>query len=165
MAKILEFQAEGYRDAMGRYARRSEETRRAMRDAGRSVNRALTLNLKHYAPEKSGKFKVGIRSRTWWTGDVLKGAVYATGEHAFLLDFLTGGTRPHQIPTGGRAAQMAKGYPLRWTSKSGEVVYAWEVNHPGTFPDPFVALAIEATEPTMDIELARAARRIAFLSG
>lgn len=165
MPAFLRFEVVGYRDAVGRYAKRSRAARGVMRDATRGYNRSLVAALKHYAPEKTGIFKAGIRSRTWWVGDTLHAGIYATGQHAFILEFLVRGTKPHLIPIGGAAAQMAKGYPLRWIDeKTGEERRAWQVWHPGTTPDPFVATALDATEMEREIELRRAARTLAYMS-
>lgn len=68
-----------------------------------------------------------------WVGWVTIGAPYAAAVHE--------GSRPHEIPTGGAAAQKAKGYPLRFP-KNGMVIRAWKVNHPGNAPNPFLRNAM-----------------------
>jgi len=89
---------------------------------------------------------------------------YVRGEHAFLLEILTRGTRPHPIPVGGAAEQMAKGYPLHWIDRqTGEHRFAWSVWHPGTLPDPFVALAVDAMSPQYAHALAKTARQVVWL--
>lgn len=51
------------------------------------------------------------------------------------------GSKRHTIPTGGRAAQKAKGYPLRFGSK-GMTIRAYEVSHPGNQPNRFLLNAL-----------------------
>lgn len=162
---ILRFEALGYRDAKGRFARRTDRLAGEMRDAIKDLSRNMVKTLQHYAPEDSGEFKEGIKFRTTWVGEVVRSNIYVGGDHAFLLPFLTEGTPPHLIPVGGAAEMQAKGYPLHWIDKkSGEHRFAWSVWHPGTMPDPFVALAIEAMDPQFDRAAATVARRIAWLS-
>jgi hypothetical protein len=98
MAKLLTFEALGYRDVAGRMARRSTELVQAQRDEMRELGRAGVSTIRHYAPEDTGKFKAGIRYRTTDTGKGTTLAFYASGEHAYLLPFLTEGTPPHEIP-------------------------------------------------------------------
>jgi hypothetical protein len=164
MAKLLTFEALGYRDVAGRMARRSTELVQAQRDEMRELGRAGVSTIRHYAPEDTGKFKAGIRYRTTDTGKGTTLAFYASGEHAYLLPFLTEGTPPHEIPVGGAEVQKAKGYPLHWVDESGEDHYAWSVFHPGTLPDPFMALAMDALSPQMSQAASRIARRVVWLS-
>lgn len=59
-------------------------------------------------------------------GDIVSVSVTYTSPKAELTNI---GPDAHQIPTGGRAAQLAKGYPMRFFSPSaGEFVRAFEVN-------------------------------------
>lgn len=164
MAKLLSLEALGYRDIAGRFARRSDELERARRDAMRELGREGVKTIQHYAPEDTGIFKRGIRYRTTDTGFSTRLTFYASGEHAFVLKFLTEGTPAHEIPTGGAEVQKAKGYPLHWVGDDGADHYAWSVMHPGTLPDPFMALAIDALSPQMARATGRIARRVVWLS-
>lgn len=160
---FFRLEVKGYRDVKGRYAKRSTEARTRMRDGIKDVSRSMVQTLQHYAPEDTGLFAAGIRYRTSWEGDLLRSTLFATGEHAFVLPFLVGGTQPHPIPIGGSAAQLAKGYPLHWVDKGGVDHFAWSVWHPGTFPDPFVSLAIDAMAPQFDMALRTVARHVAWV--
>jgi hypothetical protein len=162
---LLKLEVMGYRDVRGRLSRRTDELARAQRDEMRAMSRGMVATLRHYAPEATGKFAEGIAYRTDDRAGRRTATFYVKGEHAFLLPFLTGGTKPHLIPRGGSAEQLAKGYPLHWIDKqTGEDRFAWSVWHPGTFPDPFVANAMEAMSPQLAMGLARMARRVAWLS-
>jgi len=165
MTAILRFEATGYRDTQGRFAKRTPELRQYMRDGIRDLGRAMVANLKHYAPEDKGIFKAGIGFQTRWKGDVVQTVFFVGGKHAFLLPIITGGSKAHRIPIGGAAEMMAKGYPLRWVDKmTGEVRYAWEVWHPGTMPDPFVERAVDASSPQIMKTMSKIARRVAWVS-
>jgi hypothetical protein len=93
--------------------------------------------------------------------------IYAGGEHGFVLDFLRFGTKPHPIPRGGSAEQLAKGYPLRFYWKQGPggpgIYYFWSVRHPGTDPNPFIDEAMAEIEDEVQTELMRVAASVAQL--
>jgi len=164
MAQLLKVEVRGYRDVQGRYIRRTEELRRARRDTLRGLARSGVRTIRHYAPEDTGEFKSGIRFRTTDRENSTTITFYVSGSHAWLVDILTGGTRPHEIPTGGAAAQLAKGYPLHWVDRqTGEHRFAWSVWHPGTQPDPFMALAMDAMSPEFAQALGRTAHRVVWL--
>lgn len=164
MAQLLKIEALGYRDVAGRFAKRSEVLAQEKREMVRRQGRAMVVTLRHYAPKATGEFVQGISYRTDVRGDRVTATIYVKGKHAFVLPFLVEGTKPHEIPIGGAAAQMAKGYPLHWISKSGEHHYAWSVWHLGTLPDPFIANAMDAMTPQFEYGLAQVARRVAWLS-
>lgn len=164
MAGLLRLEVSGYRNVKGRFARRTTELAGARRDEMRGLGRSGVKTIRHYAPEDTGKFKAGVRYRTSESGNTTRLTFYVSGEHAFVLPFLVSGTRPHEIPLGGAAAQMAKGYPLHWIDKStGRHRFAWSVWHPGTLPDPFMTLAMDAMSPQLAVGLARMAQRVAWL--
>jgi len=109
---------------------------------------------KQEAPTDTGIFAEGIYAevgQTTW-GD-WNSHVGVRGEHAFLLDYIVGGTKPHEIPKGGSAAQLAKGYPLRFYWEKGPngpgIYYYWSVQHPGTQPNPFHRRAFTRWRPGM----------------
>jgi hypothetical protein len=58
------------------------------------------------------------------------------------LRWIVEGTKPHIIPKGGAAAQLAKGYPLSFFWPKGPKgpgwYHFWQVHHPGTRPNDFV---------------------------
>jgi hypothetical protein len=164
MAKLLTFEALGYRDVAGRMARRSDELVKAQRDEMRDLGRAGVEIIRRYAPVDEGKFAEGIRYRTDDIGKGTRLTFYVGGEHAFVLPFLRDGTVPHLIPSGGAAEQIAKGYPLHWVGEDGADHYAWEVWHPGTDPDPFLDIAFDAMEPLRTNALRSVARRVVWLN-
>uniref|UniRef100_A0A6M3X7T7 Tail protein n=1 Tax=viral metagenome TaxID=1070528 RepID=A0A6M3X7T7_9ZZZZ len=162
---LLKLEAIGYRDAVGRFSKRTDELQRAMRDEMRSLGRTAVSTLRHYAPKDTEEFAQGIAYRTDERGSQTTLTIYVKGKHAFLLPFLTEGTPAHLIPRGGAAEQMAKGYPLHWIDKgTGEHRFAYQVWHPGTQPDPFVALATDALSPQAAMALGRVARRVIWLA-
>lgn len=164
MAQLLKFEALGYRDISGRFARRSVELAQAQRDGMRDLGRAGVEIIKRYAPKDTGAFSEGIRYRTEDTGHSTRLTFYVGGEHAFVLPFLVEGTVPHLIPSGGAEEQIAKGYPLHWVDESGADHFAWEVWHPGTDPDPFLDIAFDAMEPQRTNMLRTVATRVVWLT-
>jgi hypothetical protein len=109
---------------------------------------------KEEAPKDTGIFADGIYSEVNQriTGD-LSAEIGVRGKHAFLLDYIIGGTKPHQIPKGGSAAQMAKGHPLSFYWENGPngpgLYHFWSVQHPGTRPNPFHQRALARWRPGM----------------
>jgi hypothetical protein len=164
MPEILKLQVQGFRSANGRLAARSPKLAQERRAMLRDVSRGMVRTLQYYAPRRTGIFAEGIAYRTDDRGDKGTATFYVRGQHAFLLPFLVYGTRPHLIPKGGAAEQLAKGYPLHWVDRHGIHHYAWSVWHPGTMPDPFIANAMEAMSPQFEYGLARVARRVAWLA-
>jgi hypothetical protein len=167
MAKLMKLEVMGYRDTKGRFTRRTEELNRARRDEMRELGRGMVHTLQYYAPEDTGKFKQGIAYRTDDRVDSTTITFYVKGEHAFLLPIITGGSEPHEIPKGGSEAQMAKGYPLAFFWQRGPegpgMYYYYSVQHPGTIPNPFVSLAIDAESPQFSYRLSQMARRVVWL--
>ncbi|MBN2005810.1 MAG: HK97 gp10 family phage protein [Anaerolineae bacterium] len=147
MAKFLALEASGYRDALGRMAKRVDALQQRKRETLRAIGRELTVALQEAAPQESGELSKGIRFRTDERGAETRLTFYVGGPHAFLLDFIRKGTRPHVIPTGGAAAQMAKGYPLRFYWPKGPrgpgIYFYWSVRHPGTKPNDFVQRVLD----------------------
>jgi len=168
MAKLLSLEGVGYRDAQGRFAERSDLLATVQREEFRGIGREVRDAMRAEAPKKSGKFSRGIRFRT----DVRQKSVtrltmYVSGEHAFLLPMILKGTRAHQIPLGGSAAQMAKGYPLRFFWKNGPrgagIYRFWSVQHPGTDPNDFVQRVRDAKAPHVKGTLQRSVVRVVWL--
>lgn len=163
----LELEALGYRDVAGRFAKRTDELQKQRRELGRQAGRVFVQALKKHAPKRTGEFAKHLFYRTYDRGSRLEVRFYAGGPHAFVLPFLTEGTRPHVIPTGGSAAQMAKGYPLRFFWEKGPrgpgIYHYWSVNHPGTKPNPFVDEARKESGEPLRRELQKAAARVAWL--
>lgn len=168
MPGFLHFEAQGFRDVDGRFARRTPLLARRRREAIRNVGRMGTEALRKTAPKRTGQFARDLFFRSYDRGSMTFVKVYAGGEHAFVLDFLRYGTRAHEIPLGGSAAQMAKGYPLRFYWEKGPqgpgVYRFWSVNHPGTQPDPFIDEAMADVEDDMLAELRKVAASVARLS-
>ena len=157
MPGVVRFKVRGYRDALGRFAKRTAILENQRRIAMRNVGHSAVVELQVRAPRKTGIFAEGIVYREYDWGDSTNIEVLATGEHAFVLDFLRYGTKPHKIPTGGSAEMMAKGYPLRFYWEKGPagpgIYHFWSVNHPGTQPDPFIDNALVRVEETAMIKL------------
>ena len=161
---VLTFEAAGYRDAQGRYAKRSANLVEGLRGMTRQQSRALVADLREEAPKRTELFAQGIHYRTDITAGGIKSTIYVRGEHAFLLGYIVKGTRAHEIPKGGSLAQMAKGYPLRFFWEKGprgpDIYYFWSVWHPGTDPDDFVQRALDERWPEMRQALYKVARRV-----
>lgn len=160
MARLLKLEAIGYRDVLGRFARRTEALQTAKREEMRELGRGMVQALRHYAPKRSGKLAEGFGYRTDERGSSTTVTFFVGGEHAFVLPFLTEGTKPHPIYPRGD-------YPLRFFWERGPrgpgIYYYWSVSHPGTFPDPFVERAVDAMSPQFAYGLARVAKRVVWL--
>jgi hypothetical protein len=160
VANVLKFELVGYRDVKGRFARASDELRRAKRDEMRALGRTTVDTLQYYAPKDSGKFAEGIKYRTDESGNRTTLTLYVGGEHAFLLDIITGGSRDHPIYPRGN-------YPLRFFWPRGpegpKVYYYMSVQHPGTIPNPFVERAMDALSPQFEMALSRVGASLRFL--
>ena len=59
MAQLIKFEAIGYRDLQGRYARRTEALATIQREEMRDMGHAGVSVLRHYAPKSTGKFAEG----------------------------------------------------------------------------------------------------------
>jgi hypothetical protein len=168
MARMFKMEAIGYREVQGRFAKRTTELAQTRREVIREEGRALVAALKTYAPKKTGLFAEGIAYRTDERGESTTLTIYVRGEHAFLLPILTGGSRPHEIPRGGSAAQLAKGYPLCFFWQHGPqgpgIYYYWSVQHPGTEPSDFAAKAYESREPQIEANVLRKVRQVVHKS-
>lgn len=167
MASFLSLDAYGYRDVLGRFARRAEALETRKREALRGLGREMVAALQAEAPQKTGEFAKGLRYRTDLRGTTTTVAFYASGKHAFLLDYIREGTPAHTIPKGGAAVQMAKGYPLRFYWPNGPrgsgIYHFWSVEHPGTQPNDFVQRVLDDKTPTMRAALRQVARRVVWL--
>lgn len=86
------------------------------------------------APVKTGKLRNSIVVRPGATTSRLGWSVVADTDYALAVEK---GSRPHTIVP--RRAAV-----LRFPSKSGGVVYAHSVNHPGTQPNPFMERALRS---------------------
>lgn len=158
---MLKFEAVGYRDALGRYARRSEELQQGLRTMMREESRALLEALRYYAPQKTGAFMRGLGYRTDIKGDSVTATFYASGPHAFLLPIFIYGSKPHPI-----VAKNAAALRFFWPNgpRGPGIYYFKSVQHPGTDPHPFIAQAMDARTPHFDYNLRTVSRRVLFLS-
>jgi len=165
MPQVLSYRVKGYRDVLGRFAKRSAVLEARRRDAMRRVGRMVVSRLAKNAPKKTGTFARGITFRTYDRGHATQMKAYATGEHGYLLKWIREGTKPHPIPRGGSAEMMAKGYPLRFYWEKGPAgpgIYRfWSVNHPGTKPNPFIEDTVAAVEQDVIAELRMVAASVA----
>lgn len=163
---VMTFEAYGYRDVQGRYAKRTASLVKRLRASVRVQSRALIASLRVEAPRDTGIFAGGIHYRTTITPKGIKSTVYVRGEHAFLLDYIVKGTKAHEIPKGGSLAQMAKGYPLRFFWEKGprgpDIYYFWSVWHPGTAPDDFPQRVLDERWPEMRKDLQKTARSAVY---
>lgn len=160
-------EAFGYRDVLGRFTKRTEALAKARRELAREAGQAVVKQLKIHAPRKTGKFAEGLFYRTYEDGDKVEIRFYAGGEHGYVLPFLAYGTHDHIIPTGGSAAQKAKGYPLRFfwqKGPHGPGYYAfWQVHHPGTNASPFIGYARVSAQPIVRDLLRDKVKQLAWL--
>ena len=160
---VLKVEAVGYRDVLGRFARRAQGLADAQREVVRRGAQSMWAMLRYFAPKRTGEFAEGLNYRTDETAGGTTATFYAKGKHAYLLPWIVSGTPPHEIPIGGSAAQMAKGYPLHfYWERIGEWVSFWSVHHPGTKPNPFVGKAMAVSWPTMRDDMRKTARRVIY---
>jgi len=130
------------------------------RELARRMSADLRDKLAEEAPKASGEFSEGIKVRhtvrstggSWDQFQIVSTGPHATvGDGLSLWDLLTRGTAAHEIPTGGAAAQLAKGYPLSFYWEQGPngpgLYHYWSVQHPGTDPDPFPERALDRWRP------------------
>jgi len=148
----MTFEQVGAENARQRWSDRWIALQRERRTMIETETHRLLGFVREEAPRKTGVFAAGIRSNVTesFTRD-LSATIQSFGEHSYLEPFITKGTRAHEIPTGGAAAQMAKGYPLRFYWEKGPrgpgIYYYWRVWHPGTKPNDFVGRALRRWRP------------------
>ncbi|MCP4933356.1 MAG: hypothetical protein GY927_03920 [bacterium] len=146
-----------FRDLKGRFAKADKaliEDKKSMIHA--QARRMLGLG-REEAPEKTGEFKRGISFKVFGSGKAIGFTIQLPQP---LGLWIQGGTKAHKIPTGGSAAQIAKGYPLRfYWAKAGRVVTFWSVNHPGTKKNKFMGRAYRRWLPGARKDLARIGRQ------
>lgn len=168
MANLLKFKALGFREARGRFAARDRLLQIEKRNMVRDVSREYVDVLREEAPKDKGIFADGIGFRTDDRDYVTTGTLFVAGPHAFLLDIITKGSRSHIIPKGGAAAQMVKGYPLRFFWENGprgpDIYRFWSVRHPGTKPNDFVGRAQARLERPTRVRLNKTVNRVAYLT-
>ncbi len=123
-----------FRDVAGRWEKATGQVIEGKQDAMRLMARRFVVFAADEAPERTGKFKKGIRWRTFKRGENV-GFTVTTPQP--LGKFILEGTKPHEITPKG------PGYPLRFFwEKVGKVAYAYRVWHPGTAPNPFIQRAV-----------------------
>jgi len=158
------FQASGYSEVTRRFADRMVRAQRARDGIVREEAIRLAGILREEAPKRTSVYANGIRAR-FDSSDLrlTRADVVSTGKHAFLTDIILYGSKGHEIPIGGSAAQLAKGYPLRFYWEDGPkgpgIYYYWSVWHPGTKPNNFLRRGVNRWLPQ-----AREALRYAGLS-
>jgi hypothetical protein len=142
----------GYVDVPGiqeRWGHRSAALQKSRKSVIVSIGKELETKLRQAAPRKTGIFADGITSSPSEDAfGITTVNVESRGAHAIvggrykLHELIRQGTKPHAIPTGGAAAQVAKGYPLGFYWENGPKgpgkYHFWSVWHPGTKPNPFV---------------------------
>jgi len=128
------------------------------REVLKRQGREFVKVMREEAPQDTGTFAKGFRYRTRQLKSGEFGmTIFAAGPHAFLMPMIVYGTKAHEIPTGGAAAQKAKGYPLKFfwqKGPNGPGIYRfWRVWHPGTKPNNFVRRTITRQRGPMRREL------------
>lgn len=170
----VEVRVFGYRDRIGRFAEAWDWLVRERRNrleywGGRLVERAMDLSPKAMVASQVDPRRgpAGQFAKQWYY-DIVPGA--GTGETLILnntspiRDIVLFPTQPHRIPKGGRAEQMAKGYPLLWYDlETGEPIRAYEVHHPGTKGAYTHERVIEEMEPEMVTDLQHISARAAAM--
>jgi hypothetical protein len=113
----------------------------------------IVLNaLKSAAPRRTGHFASTIRYRQTVSGDSI--LMEFLGENP-LASWILDGTKPHAIEP------KNAGGVLRFLAASGDVVFTRHVDHPGTKPNPFDALAWSNSRAEVTAVLQRLGRQIA----
>lgn len=175
----LRFEQLSFSDAGGqakvREVRRRFKSRQRILEQQRHVlveeetERLLEL-LRQEAPKKTELFAEGLRSNISAPAPGFgfsSASVRASGEHGFLLPFIVLGTRAHEIPTEGSAAQLAKGYPLSFYWEKGPRgpgwYHFWSVQHPGTKPNDFIQRAIDQWDPSAADALRELGAKVVYM--
>lgn len=126
------------------FARAPERMSKALRLAMLTVTRDIADHAAHNHRFKSnrGKIEDSIEHKVTGSGDQITGtiqlnpALTMTRSGKGYGEYVHDGTPPHKI----RPRDRKK---LRWVD-GGAFVFAGEVNHPGTDPDPFIYNAADA---------------------
>ena len=148
MAKLLEIETVGLRDAKGRFAKIKPGLVSALRDTHREEGKAMVRSLQAYAPKKTGEFAKGFAYMTRQTGPTgFETIIYYRGKKAFLIPILELGSRSHAI-----VAKRAKALRFYWErGPEGPGIYFYKsVQHPGTQPTFFISKAIGARYDPME---------------
>jgi hypothetical protein len=124
-------------------------TRAVSSDIGDDVIKRVTRGL--YYINRTGKMSASVR----YTPSEDGGKVTASAKHASMLDK---GTKPHKI-----TARRAKA--LRFVSRSGGVVFARSVNHPGTKALDFSGKESEFVAVAFEDRMTRAIDQVISRSG
>lgn len=165
---FIRIEAQGLRDAQGRFARYEDGIARSFGRAGRATAERALATLKRHAPR--GPDRIGGEPRTRpHVADALRimrfavgngtidAEIAAPGPEARIIEFIRRGTPPHIIrPRRGRALRIFWG-----GGPQGAGFYFFrEVRHPGTAPNDFVARALhDIREHALD-ELRTAAGQV-----
>jgi hypothetical protein len=112
-------------------------------DVGRAMDRladGVVLSMKYHCPVspvdsgRSGTLRSSIMKFRQPNGDYFIGPTAKTDDGRFLGPMIESGTPPHIIESHGP-------WPLR-NKRTGQV-FGRIVHHPGTRPQPFIALSLE----------------------
>ena len=88
MGTLFKFEAIGYRDALGRFAKRQEKLVQGQRTMTRNAAELFLSMLKLFAPHRTGLFGEGLAYRTDEQMHGTTATIYVKGEHAYVLPFL-----------------------------------------------------------------------------
>ena len=126
-----------------------QATRAVSEDIGADVIKRVTRGL--YYINRTGKMSASVQ----YTPSEMGGKVTASAKHAKFLDE---GTKPHRILP--RRAKM-----LRFVSRSGSIVFARGVNHPGTKAINFSGKESEFVSVAFEDRMDRAAEEVVRRAG
>jgi hypothetical protein len=162
---VIEFEAKGLEELRKRMNQAPEQLRIALNDGLREIGHTIvpskgTGPLADETPVKTGK----LRRSTFFR---IEGGIYdqalsvmqpaKTADGEFYGHFVRGGTRPHII-----RARYAKA--LHFFMGDTEV-FAKEVHHPGTQPNPYHLRVLAELMPAINDIIGRMAERVArFIS-
>lgn len=113
--------------------------------ASTNLGPRIREDAKRYAPKVTGELAGSIESH-------IEGHTLIVKAHAPYAAWVELGTRPHIIRahprvrggwTGPYTGKPGPGqHTLRWFDESGGPVFAMEVHHPGTHPQPYLRTAL-----------------------
>jgi hypothetical protein len=108
------------------------------------VSPEIEESIKNEAPKRTGALKDSITHRKSFG---FSGVAVEYGSRLPYASYVEEGTPPHII----RARNVKN---LRFQGRSGDIVYAPYVNHPGTRPNPFSQRAVERILPELQSRFA-----------
>ena len=114
------------------------EIQEALDKALPAIARRMQNELMLVAPVSTGRLKNSIKVKS-----TTEGIIIAMVDYAKFVEF---GTLPHIIKPKSKKAlkfEIGKKARLEGTKKGKDIVFAKEVHHPGTRPNPFIRNTIQ----------------------